>query len=68
MSSVTGRSSLDFSLSDDQVKHITEMIKALSDKHSLTLDDVDTMLHITHLATSKQVAQEMAVNTQDVGG
>ena len=59
---------LGLNLTDDQVKHITEMIKALSDKHSLTLDDVDTMLHITHMASTKQVVQELAVNPQAIGG
>ena len=59
---------LGLGLTDDQVKHITEMIKALSDKHALTLDDVDTMLHITHHNSSNQVVQELTVNPQGIGG
>ena len=55
---------LGLDLTDDQVKHITEMIKALSDKHSLTLDDVDTMLHITHMASTNMVVQELAPTIQ----
>lgn len=35
---------LNLSLSDDQIKHITEIIKSLSDNQMLTLDDVDTLL------------------------
>lgn len=35
---------LGLKLSDDQVKHITNEIKILSDEHPLTLDDVDALL------------------------
>ncbi len=42
---------LNLSLSDEQIKQITQQIKVLSDEQPLTLDDVDTMLyHAQHNA------------------
>jgi len=35
---------LGLTLNDDQIKHITNEIKILSDEHPLTLDDVDALL------------------------
>jgi len=37
---------LGLALDDDQVKRVTEQVKALSDTHPLTLDDVDRMLRV----------------------
>ena len=54
---------LGLELSDDQVKQITEMVKTLSDKYSLTLDDVDSLLHIAH-HTSKKETTETVMNQQ----
>lgn len=43
---------LNLSLSDEQIKQITQQIKVLSDEQPLTLDDVDTMLyHAQHNTT-----------------
>ncbi len=37
---------LGLALNDDQVKRVTEQVKALSDAHPLTLDDVDHLLRV----------------------
>lgn len=39
---------LNLSLSDEEIKQITQQIKMLSDERPLTLDDVDTMLYHAH--------------------
>jgi len=39
---------LNLVLSDEQVHHITDLIKSLSDQHVLTLDDVDRLLYVAH--------------------
>ena len=39
---------LGLSMSDDQVKRITEEIKHLADQRSLTLDEVDSLLYAAH--------------------
>jgi len=39
---------LGLKLSEDQLKHITQQIKILSDERPLTLDDVDSLLHDGH--------------------
>ena len=48
---------LNLILSDEQVHHITEQIKALSDQQALTLDDVDRLLYSAHHENHAQPAR-----------
>ena len=48
---------LGLSLSDDQIKAITEDIKRLADERAITLDEVDRLLNDAH--------QQVRANTQD---
>jgi homocitrate synthase len=41
---------LGLELTDEEIKHITEEIKVMSDHHAMTLDEVDSMLHAVRQA------------------
>ena len=55
---------LDLDLTDDEIKQITHQIKALSDERPLTLDDVDSLLHLAHQSTTTpaKIQNERDVN------
>jgi homocitrate synthase len=47
---------LGLSLTDDEIKRITEKIKALADQHPLTLDEVDSLLTAVHQTEQAEMA------------
>jgi homocitrate synthase len=49
---------LGLELSDDEVKQITEKVKALADQHPLTLDEVDSLLHSVRQISPEEAVQE----------
>ncbi len=49
---------LGLKLSDEEVKHITETIKALADQHPLTLDEVDSLLTSVREGAQEEVAAQ----------